>query len=178
MLCDNDLEPVLLRRLTLERDQRAGVTRSDHTGRDRRLDSGASGAEARRLRHRDPMLAKPLRDLLVREAELLDQASQAPRLLDRIEVRPLEVFDEAEDQLLVVARLAAHDRGHLPQTCKARGTPTPLAGDELESVCELAHQDGLEHAVQPDRFAALPQRLSLKPGPDWVAGWPDLLAAA
>ena len=122
MLRDDDLESVLLRRLSLERDQSARVTRGDHAGRDRRLDRGASGEEAQRLRHRDPMLTKSLRDLLVREAELLDQASQAPCLLDGIEVRPLEIFDEAEDQLLLVARLAAHDRGHLAQTRKARGT--------------------------------------------------------
>src|SRR5437773_4089941 len=169
MLRDNDLESVLLRRLSLERDQRARVTRRDHAGRDRRLDRGASGEEAQRLRHRDPMLAKPLRYFLVREAELLDQASQAPRPLDGIEVRPLEVFDEAEDQLLVVARLAAHDRGHLAQTREARGPPTPLAGDELESVRELAHQDGLQHAVQPDRFGELAQRFGLKTGPDLLA---------
>src|SRR5205809_1463905 len=123
MLRDDDLESVLLRRLSLERDQRARVTRGDHAGRDRRLDRGASGEETQRLRHRDTMLTKPLRDLLVRESELLAQASQAARLLDGIEVRALEVFDEAEDQLLVVARLAAYDRGHLAETRKpgARG---------------------------------------------------------
>src|SRR5207249_11042627 len=127
-----------------------------------RLERDACLREGHRLRRRGRMLTRSLCDLLVREAELLDQASQAPWLLDGIEVRPLEIFDDAEDQLLVVARLAAHDRGHLAQTRKARGTPTPLAGDELESVGELAHQDGLQHAVQPDRFGELAQRLGLK----------------
>src|SRR5436853_7459908 len=104
MLRDDDLESVLLRRLSLERDQSARVTRGDHAGRDRRLDRGASGEEAQRLRHRDPMLTKSLRDLLVREAELLDQASQAPCLLDGIEVRPPALSGEAEAQPLLVAR--------------------------------------------------------------------------
>ena len=108
------------------------------------------------------MLAEPMRNLLMGQPELFDQASQAACLLDRIEVGALQVFDEAKHQLLVVAGVTAHDRGHLVEPGQARGTPAAFAGDELEPIRELAHEQRLQHPVQPDRLGELAERLGVE----------------
>ena len=58
------------------------------------------------------MLAEAAGHLIVGQAELLDQPPQAPRLFDRIEVCALKIFDEAEDELFVVACAGADDCRH------------------------------------------------------------------
>src|SRR5439155_16372693 len=104
---DHDLETMFLRRLALERDESACVSRGDDARRNGRLHGRASAEKSQRLRYRDPILAEPMRNLLMGQPELFDQASQAACLLDRIEVGALQVFDQAEHQLLVVTGVTA-----------------------------------------------------------------------
>ena len=121
------------------------------------------------------MLAQALRDLVMREAELFDEAPQPARLLDGVEVGALQVLDQAEDQLLVVAGVAAHDGGHGPQPGQTRGAPPALAGDQLISVAQGSHQQGLQHAVHADGFRQLAKRLGVETRPHLLARGLDLV---
>src|SRR5262245_22205075 len=111
----------------------------------------------------------------MREAELLDEASQPAGLLDRVEVGALQVLDEAEHKLLVVARLAADDRRHGVKTREPRRAPAALAGDELVAIGQPAYEQRLEHAVQSDRFGELAQRFGVETGADLLTRRPDLV---
>src|SRR5450759_1602043 len=121
------------------------------------------------------MLADPLRDLFVRETELLGQAPQAARFLNGIEVGALQVLDESENELLVVACVAPHDRRDGGQSREPRCAPPALTGDQLEAVGQLSHEQRLEHAVEPDRFGELAQRFSVESSADLLVRGSDLV---
>ena len=121
------------------------------------------------------MLAEALRDLVMGEAELLDQSPKAARLLDRVEVCSLQVFDETEHELLVVARIAADDGGHAAQSGKTGRAPAALTGDELVAVGEWAYQQRLQDSVQPDRLGELAERFGVEARADLLSGRPDLV---
>ena len=71
------------------------------------------------------------------------------RLLDRAEVRPLEVLDEGELELVAIRELA-DDRRDALEAGQLAGAESPFAGDELVAVEGLGHEDRLEHAVLAD----------------------------
>src|SRR5579872_1454256 len=95
---DDDFQPVLLGSLGLERHQGAGMARGDDARRYRGLDRRAAAEQPHGLRDRDAMLAEPMPDLLVGQAELVDETLQAASLFDRIEVGALQVLDQAQDE--------------------------------------------------------------------------------
>jgi len=140
MLRDHHFQALLLGGLALERDEGARVSRADDGRGDRRLHGGASTQQTEGLGDGNAMLAETVRDLLVREPELLDQPAQAARLFDRVEVGALQVFDEAEHELSIVAGVAAHHRRHRLKTGEPRGAPPALAGDQLISVRQGSHE--------------------------------------
>src|SRR6516225_4967690 len=108
------------------------------------------------------MLAQTLRDVLMREAELFDELSQTAGLLDGIQVGALKVFDQAEHQLFVAARVAAHDRRYSIKACDTCRAPAPLARDQLVAVREPSHQQRLKYSMQPDRLGELTQGLGVE----------------
>ena len=83
------------------------------------------------------MLADSPRDLVVRQTELFCQTPQSTRLFDRIQVRALQVFNEAEHELLVVA-------GIVMTQFDAR---TTLSWDVLESVRRSYPNDILQTLI-------------------------------
>ena len=72
-------------------------------------------------------------DLLLRQAELIDEPLERARLLDRVEVRALDVLDERElEPLLFVS--SANDRRDRREPGQACGAHPPLARDEREAI--------------------------------------------
>src|SRR6202171_5644847 len=108
------------------------------------------------------MFADALRDLFVGQSELFGQAAQAPRLFDWIEVGTLQVFDQAEDELFVVACVAANDCRHRVEAGEFCRAPPALTGDQLVAVVQPADEQRLEHPVQADRFGELTKGLGIK----------------
>ena len=82
-------------------------------------------------------------------AELVDQLAVGVRLLDRVEVRALEVLDERQLELLAIGELA-DDRRDALQAGQPRGADAALAGDELVAVEGLGDEDRLDDAVLAD----------------------------
>src|ERR1700687_571017 len=121
------------------------------------------------------MLPDALCNLVVRQAELLSQSTQASRLFDWIEIGALQVFDEAEDQLVVVPGVAAHDGRYRGQAREPGRAPSPLTCDQLVAVGQLAHEQRLKDAVKPDRFGQLTEWFGLKSSAHLLMRGPNLI---
>src|SRR5713101_1201148 len=163
--CNHHLQAMLLRRLALQRDQRARVTGRDRARGDGGLHGRAPTEQAKRLGHGDAMLADALRDLFVCEVELLGQALESARFFDGIEVGALKVLDKPEHKLCVVAGVVAHHGGHRVDACESCRAPSPLTRDQLVAVCGPSHEKRLQHTVLADRFRELSQRFGIKARP-------------
>ena len=95
--------------------------------------------------------ARPTRvgDLVLAEAELVDELAVGVCGLDRVEILALEVLDERELELVAVGELA-DDRRDAFEAGGLRGPEPALAGDELVAVEGLGHEDRLDDAVLGD----------------------------
>ena len=96
--------------------------------------------------------------LLLGQPELVDQLAVRERLLDRVEVRALDVLDERDLELVAVRELA-DERGDVVEARQAGGPHAALAGDELVAVERLGDEHRLEHAVLADARGELLERL-------------------
>jgi hypothetical protein len=121
------------------------------------------------------MLPDSLRDLIVREVELFCEALETAGFFDGVEVRALEVLDESQDKLGVIAGVVAHYRGHCIDARKPCRTPSPLACDQLVAVSAPAHEEWLQNAVLADRFRELSQRFGIKARPHLLMRGTDLV---
>ena len=114
--------------------------------------------------------ARPTRDHgFLGEAELLDELAVGVRLLDRVEVRALEVLDERELELLRLGQLADDGRNTLEARESRRPKP-PLAGDEAIAIERLGDNDRLDDAVLAmlsARPRAPRRRSACAAGTDW-----------
>src|SRR5260370_16862028 len=117
---------MLLRRLALQSDKRACVTGRDgacsHGGLHRR----AATEQPERLGHGHAVLPDSLSDLIVREVELFGEALETAGFFDGVEVRALEVLDESQDKLGVIAGVVPHYPGHAITAPKPSPPPPPL----------------------------------------------------
>ena len=83
---------------------------------DRRLRRRRQVEQSKRVRHRRARATDPGREIVLGEAELLDELSVCVCGLDRVEVVSLEVLDEREFQLFAVGELA-DDRRDAVEAC-------------------------------------------------------------
>src|SRR5450631_4600443 len=89
--------------------------------------------------------------------ELVEELFIARRLLQRVEVAALDVFDDREGERLAVVRLDAVDR-HLMQSGALRRPPAAFPGDDFEHAGLIRHgtrEDGLDDALLLDRGGQL-----------------------
>ena len=96
-----------------------------------------------------PVPADALADLLLRQPELLDEPSIALGLLERVEVRSLEVLDQRQLEGLGRRDVADHG-GDLVQSRELRGPPAALTGDEAVVGPVPPHEDRLDDALGPN----------------------------
>ena len=98
-------------------------------------------------------LADDARDVAMRIAVSLAELGVAGRLLERVEIGPLHVFDDGDFERLAVAGLDNDDR-NLMQARPLRGPPATFAGNDLISIRRAgdgADDDGLDDAALLDR---------------------------
>jgi hypothetical protein len=104
------------------------------------------------------LLSDHLRQPFLRVAELLDQALKRRGFFKRIEILPMQIFDQRHlDGLLVVERL--DDRWNFLQSNSLCRSPPSLSGDQLiDPVGDRAHDHRLDHAQMLDGRFELFQR--------------------
>jgi hypothetical protein len=107
--------------------------------------------QAQQVRCRGPRAANGVGRLLVRHRELVNQALQTERFLERVEVLALDVLDQRHGQRGFVRDMPDQGR-HLAQACHLRRSPAPLAGNDFVTViADRAHKDRLHEPLHPDR---------------------------
>src|SRR5262245_35061489 len=106
--------------------------------------------EAEGVAHRGPAAAGPGRDLLVGEAEVLDELLVGAGLLERVQLLALEVLDQRLLEGRAVVGLA-HERGNGLEPDPAGGPPAALPRDHLVAVAHGPDQHRLEHTHLADR---------------------------
>src|SRR5690606_34179691 len=100
--------------------------------------------------------ADGLRDLLVRQPELVGETVQRFGLLDRVQVFALQVLDQRDRERGLVVELANDDRDLL-QAGAPRRVPAALAGDDLIGVAARgigrawSYDDRLQDPLLADR---------------------------
>src|SRR5690606_21171496 len=143
------------RGLRRQRQQRAGMAHLQRAGLDQGADLGRQLEQAQQVGHRGARTADRGRRLRVGQVELVDQALQRLRFLQRVEVLALDVLDQRHRDHGAVVDLAHHYRD-LAQPGQARGAPAALASDDLVvAAAQVADHDRLDHALRADRLGQL-----------------------
>jgi hypothetical protein len=97
----------------------------------------------------DPALAHPPGHLLVGQPELLNQLPVGRRLLQRVQVLPLQVLHQGQFQHLLGGQVLNDDR-HRRQAGQFRRPPAPLPCHQLVTVPLPDDDEGLKDAVVLD----------------------------
>jgi hypothetical protein len=115
--------------------------------------------QAQRVCYRHAALANPLAQLLLRQSMLVEQLPKRVRFLKRVQVPPLDVFDQRHLQACLRRCLFDHrwDGRHAGELNR---TPAALARDQLKrAVWLLADEYRLQDAMFADRLRQLRQFL-------------------
>ncbi len=99
-------------------------------------------------------LADQLADRILAMTMICDERFIALGFLDRVQILPLDILDQRDlgHRRIAVVADQRRDRMNLRPL---RRSPATLAGDDLETVTDAAHQDRLDHAMLGDRFGKL-----------------------
>src|SRR6185295_10211996 len=123
--------------------------------------------QADQIGDRRPATADTAIELLLGEAELIDQGGAGASLVDRIEVLAHHVLDQRHLQPLGQLLVTDHRRDLLQAGGLSRA-PASFAGDQLvAAVGEGAYEEGLHDAVGLDRGGEAGERLGVDLGP-WL----------
>ena len=129
---------------------------------------GGQGSEPQGVGDGGAGLAHALGQLLLGEPEVGEQGQVALRLLHRVQVLPLEVFDKAQLQHFAVVRLD-DDHRHLPAARQLGRPPAALPGDDLVVPGgQPPDSEGLDDAVLPDGGGQVGQGVLIEPLPGLV----------
>ena len=120
-----------------------------------------------------PALAKRLGHLLLRVPEFIHQLTITRRFLDRVQVGPLDVFDDRNFEHFDIGELAHNDRKAM-YLRDLRSPPAPLTSDNLEvTIVQRTHDQGLNDPLFLDRCGEIVQMLLLKPFTRLIWVWLD-----
>jgi hypothetical protein len=123
--------------------------------------------QAQQIADRGARAADRLGGLLMRDAELGDQALERAGLLERIQVSRW-MFSISAIAMAASSARGGSTAGIVLQARDLRGAPAAFAGDDLVALgapalrvpADGAHDDGLDHALGPDRNRRAPAALS------------------
>ena len=149
-------------RAALQREQRTCVPHFDVASQQHGLHGICQVQQTQQIAGGAAAAAHGLRSLLMREAEFVDQALQALRFFQRIQIFALHVLDQRHGCRGMVIHIA-HQHRHFAQTCQMGCAKAPLARNDfvlarVVAAGEFAHQNGLHDALRLDAFCQLVQR--------------------
>ena len=119
--------------------------------------------------------SNPFRGFLLRHAIPIDQCVIALCLFNRVQILPLQIFNQGQLHGLPVVRLH-NDDGDLIQFRQTGGPPAALTGDDL--IVPIGHfpdGQGLDDTVLPDGFRQRFQLFIVKIPPGLVGIWFDFM---
>jgi len=110
---------------------------------DRALDRGREFEQAERICDNGAALSDSRRNLILFELELPDQLAVTLGFLDRVEILPLEIFDQREFQDRAVISFADDCRG-ISQAGKLGSPPAPFSGNQLKILAVFPNDERLK----------------------------------
>src|SRR6266404_3326649 len=125
---------------------------------DKALNCRAKLQESQRVGDHSPALAHFGRHFLLLKLELFDQLRIALSFLHRIEIFPLEIFNQGELEHRPVVCLAK-DYRNLRQTEQLSCAPAALSGDQFQMIITLSDNKRLDDPLLTDRVSQFPQSL-------------------
>src|SRR5262245_40729282 len=128
-----------------ERHERLGMTGGESPRSDQILDVRRKPQQSKAVGDGGAFSADPLGDRFLREVEVVCERSESLGLLDRIELRALDVLDEGQLERTPRLHLLNHG-GNLRQSGHARRAPTAFTRDDLVPGARLPQQDRLQEA--------------------------------
>jgi hypothetical protein len=145
----------------VQRQQGPGVAHVDIAGHQHGLHRLGQIEQAKQVAGRAARAAHRLRCLFMGQSEFLDQALQALRFLQGVEVFPLDVLDQRHRGGGFVGHVA-HQYRHPLQPGQAGGTETPLAGNDFVAPGVVApgqttNKNGLHDALGTNRLGQFVQ---------------------
>ena len=102
--------------------------------------------------------AQRLRQLFLRVAELFHQLLVTGTFVDRVQVRPLDVFDDRDLEHFDVV-VVTDDNGHFVQLGHLGGAPAAFACNNFVSIVDAAHDQRLDDALFRDGGSQFVQRV-------------------
>jgi hypothetical protein len=148
----------------LDAEEGAGVARGQHAGRDTTLDRDRQLQQPDRVRDHRAAAADAVCELGLRDAELREQLLVGGRLVERVQLDPVDVLQQGVAKHRVVAGVP-DDRRQALQPGPLRGTPAPLAHDELVGPGgRLADDDRLQETELADRVLQLREGIFVEGG--------------
>ena len=150
---------------SLQPEQRPGVSLGDCAVEQRVLDGAGRLEQPQLVGDRYAALAHASPHLILGQAELVNQLGVGRRLLQGIQVRPLNIFHQRQLQDLARSRILDQDRNR-GQARQPRRAPATLPGDELVASSHLRDDRWLDDAVFLDGCCKLNQVLL----PNWRTG--------
>src|ERR1700729_2029443 len=115
-------------------------------------------------------LADDSRNVFLAAFEFVGERVIALRLLHRVEVFALDIFNDRDFERIRIADVDRYDRNFV-QPRGLRRPPAAFAGDDLEPILRAAHRpnyDRLNHSVLLDRIGEFLQ-LGIGKFPAWIA---------
>ena len=139
------------------------MTAGDFAFADHRPHLGRQSQQTQCVRHCRTGLDHALGNLLLRQSELLHQTLITFGFFDRVQVLPLQIFDQCQLHDLVFLSLK-HHRRNVFQTCLTCCTPAALTCNDLvvAVLLALAHRDWCDDTVQANALCQLVQRYLIK----------------
>src|SRR6476646_10826757 len=150
----------------IQGEQCARVTGADRTALNHLLPCVWQRQHSKQICDSRSILPHRLGNLLLRQPKFFNQLAIPARLFDRVQVRPLQIFDERKDEHRAIVEVA-HNRGDFRPAEVRGGSTASLTGDELESVALAANGYRLKQSARLERGLELGQLCGIELTP-WL----------
>src|SRR5450432_2389802 len=103
-----------------------------------------------------------LSDVLLTKREFFGQTAVSMSLFNRVQVFPLQIFDQRQLEDLSIRSLSHDDGGFFQRFDLVGRSPTSLSGDQFVFPLNLSNDERLDDSAFANRFDKLLQLLSGK----------------
>ena len=114
----------------------------------------------------------PLGHNFLRKSKPLNEFQVCLALLDRIQLLPLDVFDQGKFEEFFVRHLT-DNRRYTAKLSPLRRPPTPFTGDDLVTVVDATNYNRLHNPILADRLCQLLKLKVVKAGTRLLRVWLD-----
>ena len=161
LLVEDSHRQFILLFMVVDSQKGSGMSGRDHIVHDHLLNLLIQLQKTHGVGDGCPALGYPLRHFVLLQVESFQKLFVCHSFLNRIQVLPLNILDQADLYDLLLGILF-HDDRHFFHSRHLRGPPSSLPGDDLIVVLSLPYKDGLDHAKLLDRIRQFQEGILLE----------------